>query len=265
MLRESTGERPNIRPQRPDVLLHLHVEGREALLSLDFSGESLHRRGYRTEGGRAPLKENVAAAVLLRAGWPGIFESGGALVDPMCGSGTFLTEGALIAAHAAPGLERGDFVLPGSLGHERETRQCLSVESRARRAAQVPRRCIFGSDIDADAVRMSLANAQSAGVCDWIHVEKRGLPEVQRPAAQTGLIVANPPYGERIGAESGLAGLYEQLGSVLRERFQGWKAAILTGNPPLARHLGIYAKRSHRVFNGNIECRLLRFELDAAS
>ncbi|MGA2778440.1 MAG: bifunctional 23S rRNA (guanine(2069)-N(7))-methyltransferase RlmK/23S rRNA (guanine(2445)-N(2))-methyltransferase RlmL [Steroidobacteraceae bacterium] len=264
-LRESTGERPNIRAERPDVLLHLHVEGREALLSIDFSGESLHRRGYRLEGGRAPLKENVAAAVLLRAGWPAIFEAGGALVDPLCGSGTFLTEGALIAAHAAPGLSRSYFGFSGWRGHDPELWERLCAEARACRAAQTPRRCIYGSDIDADAVRMSLANAESAGVSDWVHVEKRALSDGERPAAPTGLVVANPPYGERIGAEAGLTELYTQLGSLLRERFKGWKAAVLTGNPPMARHLGIYAKRSHRVFNGTIECRLLRFELDAAS
>lgn len=263
-LRESTGERPNIAPERPDVLLHLHVEGPEALLSIDFSGESLHRRGYRTEGGRAPLKENVAAAVLLRAGWPAVFERGGGLVDPLCGSGTFLTEGALIAAQAAPGLERSYFGFSGWRGHDGALWESLREEARSRRAARAVRRCIFGSDIDADAVRMSLANAEAAGVGDWIHVEKRALADVERPAGQ-GLVVANPPYGERIGAETGLPDLYTQLGALLRERFNGWKAAILTGNPPLARHLGIYAKRSHRVFNGTIECRLLRFELDTAS
>jgi 23S rRNA (guanine2445-N2)-methyltransferase / 23S rRNA (guanine2069-N7)-methyltransferase len=263
-LRESTGERPNIAPERPDVLLHLHVEGPEALLSIDFSGESLHRRGYRTEGGRAPLKENVAAAVLLRAGWPAVFERGGGLVDPLCGSGTFLTEGALIAAQAAPGLERSYFGFSGWRGHDAALWESLREEARSRRAARAVRRCIFGSDIDADAVRMSLANAEAAGVADWIHVEKRALADVERPAGQ-GLVVANPPYGERIGAATGLPDLYTQLGALLRERFKGWKAAILTGNPPLARHLGIYAKRSHRVFNGTIECRLLRFELDTAS
>ncbi len=261
-LRDSTGERPDVRPERPDVLLHLHVEGPEALLSIDFSGESLHRRGYRIEGGRAPLKENVAAAVLLRAGWPALSECGGMLVDPLCGSGTFLTEGALIAAAAAPGLTRAYFGFTGWRGHERARWERLCAEARARRAASVPRRCIFGSDIDADAVRMSLANAEAAGVREWIHVEKRALRDVQRPAGDAGLVVANPPYGERIGAEAGLSELYTELGNLLRERFTGWKAAILTGNPPMARHLGIYAKRSHRVFNGTIECRLLRFDLD---
>src|ERR1700692_4464118 len=141
-LRDATGERPNIKPERPDVLLHLHVEGRTALVSLDFSGESLHRRGYRLEGGRAPLKENVAAAVLLRAGWPHIVEAGGVLLDPMCGSGTFLTEGGLIAADAAPALEREDFGFLGWRGHDAELWENLRAEARARRArAAPPRRC----------------------------------------------------------------------------------------------------------------------------
>lgn len=264
-LRESTGARPDIRPERPDVLLHLHVEGPEALLSVDFSGESLHRRGYRQETGPAPLKENVAAAVLLRSGWAALCEQQAVLVDPMCGSGTFLTEGALIAADAAPGLTREYFGFQRWHGHDAPLWERLCAEARARRAARTPRRCIVGSDIDADAVRMSLANVAQAGIGDWVHVEKRSLADLQRPAAARGLVVCNPPYGERIGAESSLPSLYGELGAVLRERFTGWQAAILTGNPPLARHLGIYAKRSHRFMNGTIECRLLRFELDAAS
>jgi 23S rRNA (guanine2445-N2)-methyltransferase / 23S rRNA (guanine2069-N7)-methyltransferase len=264
-LRESTGERPNIKPERPDVLLHLHVEGPTALVSLDFSGESLHRRGYRSEGGRAPLKENVAAAVLLRAGWPQIAEAGGILLDPMCGSGTFLTEGALIAADAAPAIDRDYFGFLKWHGHDASLWARLRAEALARRAARTVRRCILGSDIDSEGVRMAIANASHAGVADWLHVEKRALIDLPRPREGTGLIVANPPYGIRIGAESGLPQLYSELGSVLRDRFQGWQAAILTGNPPLARNLGIYAKRTHRVFNGTIECRLLRFDLNEAS
>jgi 23S rRNA (guanine2445-N2)-methyltransferase / 23S rRNA (guanine2069-N7)-methyltransferase len=264
-LRDVTGERPNIQPERPDVLLHLHVEGPTALLSVDFSGESLHRRGYRSEGGRAPLKENVAAAVLLRAGWPGVCERGGMLLDPMCGSGTFLTEGALIAADAAPALDRGYFGFTHWRGHDATLWERLHAEARARRGARPARRCIVGSDLDADAVRMTIANGEQAGVADWLHVEKRSLAEILRPGGDAGLIVTNPPYGERIGAESGLPALYSQLGSTLRDRFQGWQAAILTGNPPLARNLGIYAKRTHRFFNGTIECRLLRFELNEAN
>jgi 23S rRNA (guanine2445-N2)-methyltransferase / 23S rRNA (guanine2069-N7)-methyltransferase len=264
-LRDSTGERPNIQPERPDVLLHLHVEGRTALVSLDFSGESLHRRGYRSEGGRAPLKENVAAAVLLRAGWPQIAQAGGMLLDPMCGSGTFLTEGALIAADAAPAMDREYFGFLGWRGHDSGLWESLREDARQRRSAREVRRCILGCDSDSEAVRMAIANGEQAGVADWLHVEKRALADQIRPKGETGLVVANPPYGERIGAETGLPALYSELGAVLRDRFQGWQAAILTGNPPLARNLGIYAKRTHRVFNGTIECRLLRFELTDAN
>jgi 23S rRNA (guanine2445-N2)-methyltransferase / 23S rRNA (guanine2069-N7)-methyltransferase len=242
----------------------LHVEGPTALLSVDFSGESLHRRGYRAAGGRAPLKENAAAAVLLRAGWPGVCERGGVLLDPMCGSGTLLIEGALIAADAAPALDRDYFGFMGWRGHDARLWEQLRAEARERRGARPVRRCILGSDIDADAVRTAIANGENAGVADWLHVEKRSLAEIVPPKGG-GLIVTNPPYGERIGAESGLPALYSELGSVLRDRFQGWQAAILTGNPPLARNLGIYAKRTHRFFNGPIECRLLRFDLNAAS
>ena len=260
-LRELTGERPNIKPERPDVLLHMHVEGTTALVSVDFSGESLHRRGYRSEGGRAPLKENVAAAVLLRAGWPAICEQGGVLLDPMCGSGTFLTEGALMAADAAPAFDREYFGFTGWRGHDPVLWQRLRDEAQTRRNARAVRRCILGSDIDAEAVRMALANSEQAGVAAWIHVERRALGEVLRPAAAAGLLVANPPYGERLGAESGLPALYSELGMLLRGKFQGWQAGILTGNPPLARNLGLYARRTHRFYNGTIECRLLRFEV----
>jgi 23S rRNA (guanine2445-N2)-methyltransferase / 23S rRNA (guanine2069-N7)-methyltransferase len=264
-LRDATGERPNIKPERPDVLLHLHVEGPTALVSVDFSGESLHRRGYRSEGGRAPLKENVAAAVLLRAGWPRINEEGGLLVDPLCGSGTFLTEAALIAADAAPALDREYFGFTGWAGHDAAQWEQLREEARARRAARTPRRCILGSDMDAEAVRLSLDHAERAGVADWVHVEKRVMADVVRPASELGLVVANPPYGERIGSDAGLTELYTELGKLLREKFKGWQAAILTGNAPMARNLGVYAKRTHRFYNGTIECRLLRFDLNEAS
>jgi 23S rRNA (guanine2445-N2)-methyltransferase / 23S rRNA (guanine2069-N7)-methyltransferase len=261
-LRESTGQRPDIEPERPDVRLQLHVEAATALVSVDFSGESLHRRGYRAEGGRAPLKENVAAAILLRAGWGELERAGGSLVDPLCGSGTFLTEAALIAADIAPALGREYFGFLGWRGHDPALWQRLRADALARRAARAPRRCILGSDADAAAVRAALENGAGAGVADWLHVERRTLSAATPPpGAASGLVVTNPPYGERIGAESGLAELYSELGSVLRERFRGWQAAILSGNPDLARHLGMYAKRTHRVFNGDIECRLLRFDL----
>ena len=120
-LRETTGARPDVQPEQPSVQLHLHVEGVQALILIDFAGESLHRRGYRTEGGRAPVKENLAAAILLRAGWPAICKAGGSLVDPMCGSGTFLTEAALIAADIAPGLRRSYWGFAGWRGFDAQS------------------------------------------------------------------------------------------------------------------------------------------------
>jgi 23S rRNA (guanine2445-N2)-methyltransferase / 23S rRNA (guanine2069-N7)-methyltransferase len=261
-LREATGSRPNIRPERPDVLLHLHVEGSLAWVSLDFSGESLHQRGYRAEGGRAPLKENVAAAVLLRAGWPKVAEAGGYLLDPMCGSGTFLCEAALIASHTAPGLAREYFGFLGWRSHDEALWLKLKAEAESQRKAPGTRRFIVGSDIDSEAIALSLANAEKAGVAAFVHVERRAVKDVSAPADQ-GLMVVNPPYGERLGEERELPLLYEQLGALMRERLGGWTGAVLTGNPPLARNLGIYARRTHRMMNGAIDCRLLRFDLGA--
>jgi 23S rRNA (guanine2445-N2)-methyltransferase / 23S rRNA (guanine2069-N7)-methyltransferase len=261
-LRESTGERPDIRPERSDVLLHLHVEGDTALVSVDFSGESLHQRGYREQTGPAPLKENVAAALLLRAGWPDIARNGGSLVDPMCGSGTILIEAALIAADRAPALKRDYFGFLGWRGHDGALWQSLVQEAHERAEKAIPERRITGYDIDTDAVRISLANVRLAGIGDWVHVERRELSAASPPpSASSGLLATNPPYGERIGAGEGLVELYGQLGLALRERFLGWQAAILTGTPALAKHLGVYAKRTHRMFNGAIDCRLLRFDL----
>ena len=171
----------------------------------------------------------------------------------------------MIAADAAPALNREYFGFSGWRGHDAALWDRMREEARERRSARTPRRCILGSDVDPDAVRMSIENAAHAGVADWIHVEKRALGEVTRPNSDVGLVVTNPPYGERIGAESGLSELYSELGRTLREQFKGWQAAVLTGNPPLARNLGVYAKRTHRVYNGTIECRLLRFDLNEAS
>ena len=183
----------------------------------------------------------------------------------MCGSGTFLTEAALDRGRCGAGARARVLRLHAvGAGTTPRCGRRLRSEARARRAARAPRRCIFGSDIDADAVRMAIANGERAGVAEWLHLEKRALGDVQVPRAEFGLVVTNPPYGERIGAESGLPELYAELGRTLRDRFKGWQAAILTGNPPLARNLGIYAKRTHRVFNGTIECRLLRFDLNEA-
>lgn len=261
-LRERTGQRPSVELERPDVRLDVRLDRDRATLSLDLSGESLHRRAYRARGVAAPLKENLAAAVLLRSGWPAIAQTGD-FVDPMCGSGTLVIEAAMMALDIAPGLLRSYFGFIGWRGHDRELWQRLIDEARARREATAARRIVLrGYDNDAAAVHAAIENSERAKLRGFVHFERRELERLVRESeAPTGLLATNPPYGERIGDQQRLQALYETLGRGLREHFQGWKAAVLTGNPPLAKAIGIHARRSHTLFNGRIECRLLRFEI----
>jgi 23S rRNA (guanine2445-N2)-methyltransferase / 23S rRNA (guanine2069-N7)-methyltransferase len=264
--RDRTGGRPSVDVASPDVRINLHLHRDTATLAIDLSGDSLHRRGYRGAQGAAPLKENLAAAILLRSGWATLVAERGAaavgFVDPMCGSGTLPIEAALIAGDIAPGLLRGYFGFVGWRRHDAALWERLMAEARERRTARsVEGVEIAGYDRDAAAVRAALANAARAGVADRVAFERRDLEDVPAAVAQRGLVAVNPPYGERLGDVRELAQLYERLGSVLRERYRGWNAAVLTGNPPLGRELGLHAKRTHRMFNGPLECRLLRFEL----
>ena len=268
--REATGARPSVDVAAPDVRVNLHLDRDVATLAIDLSGESLHRRGYRGPQGAAPLKENLAAAVLLRAGWPALVAAAAAdgallgFVDPMCGSGTLCVEAALIAGDVAPGLERERFGFLRWRGHDDALWRRLLEEARQRRAAaRVEHIAIRGYDRDAAAVEAARANAAAAGVGERIAVERRELGELPDAPAPRGLVAVNPPYGERLGEQRELAELYARLGETLRTRFAGWHAAVLTGNPPLGLELGIKAKRTHTLFNGPIECRLLRFEIDA--
>lgn len=261
-LRSRTGERPSIDTDRPNVRVDVRLDRDRATLSLDLSGESLHRRGYRARGVAAPLKENLAAAVLLRSGWPAV-APGGDFVDPMAGSGTLPIEAALMALDIAPGLLRSYFGFIGWRGHDRALWQRLVEEARQRRQASASKRIVLrGYDADASAVRAAIENVERARLRGFVHIEKRDLAQLTNDGgAPTGLLVTNPPYGERIGDQQRLQSLYGTLGEKLREHFQGWKAAVLTGNPPLAKALGIHARRTHTLFNGRIECRLLRFDV----
>jgi 23S rRNA (guanine2445-N2)-methyltransferase / 23S rRNA (guanine2069-N7)-methyltransferase len=251
-LRERTGQRPSVELERPDIRLDVRLDRDRATLSLDLSGESLHRRAYRARGVAAPLKENLAAAVLLRSGWPAIAESGGELTDPMCGSGTLVIEAAMMALDIAPGLLRSYFGFVGWRGHDRALWERVIGEARARREATATRRLVLrGYDSDAAAIRAATENSERAKLRGFAHFERRELEQlVNQSAAATGLVATNPPYGERIGDQERLQALYGTLGQKLREHFQGWKAAVLTGNPPLAKAIGIHARRSHTLFNG---------------
>ena len=261
--RERTGERPSVQLEQPDVRIDVRLDRDYATLSLDLSGDSLHRRAYRARGVAAPLKENLAAAVLLRCGWPTIAEAGGDLVDPMCGSGTLPIEAAMMALDIAPGLLRSYFGFIRWLGHDRALWERLIQEARERReASSMKKVTLRGYDADATAVHAAIENVERAKLRGFVHIERRDLEQLTRQSeAATGLVVTNPPYGERIGEETQLQALYQTLGAKLREHFEGWKAAVLTGNPPLAKAVGINARRTHTLFNGRLECRLLRFDV----
>jgi 23S rRNA (guanine2445-N2)-methyltransferase / 23S rRNA (guanine2069-N7)-methyltransferase len=260
--RQRHGVRPSVNLERPQVRLSAYLYHGTASLYLDLAGESLHRRGYRQEGGEAPLKENLAAALLARAGWPQVAREGGSLLDPMCGSGTLPIEAALMAADRAPALARAYFGFVGWKGHCPELWQALLSQAQRRWEAgkkQVP--LLVGSDADPQAVEAARANVRRAGLEGVIHIERRALAQAQ-PPGKKGLLVVNPPYGERLGQDGALRTLYEELGRVLRERFRGWKAVVFTGNPSLGKHLGMRAVLINKFYNGPIECRLLRLEVE---
>jgi 23S rRNA (guanine2445-N2)-methyltransferase / 23S rRNA (guanine2069-N7)-methyltransferase len=259
-LRDETGSRPSVDTVRPDVRVNVFVHEDRATVSIDLAGDSLHRRGWRAAGVEAPLKENLAAAILLLANYPARAREGAPLVDPMCGSGTLPIEAALIATDTAPGLGRSHWGFVGWRGHDAPLWRRLTDEARDRRVRDPERRPpIAGWDADARAVRSARENAARADVA-WIGFERRELANAE-PTLANGLLVMNPPYGERLGEAAALGPLYEQIGDVLRRRFTGWTGFVLTGNLELAKKIGLRPARRHVVFNGAIECRLLEYPI----
>jgi 23S rRNA (guanine2445-N2)-methyltransferase / 23S rRNA (guanine2069-N7)-methyltransferase len=265
--RDRCGRRPAVDRHRPDLRINLYLVRDTARLALDLAGESLHRRGYRTEGGTAPVKENLAAAILALAGWPSVAGDGGALLDPMCGSGTFPIEAALIAGDVAPGILGRGFGLERWLGHDPALWSELRAEAEARRRegerALPP---VVGCDQDPRAVHAARRHVAQAGFAGRVRIEQRELGDAAAPGgARPGLVVANPPYGERLGAGVALDGLYRQLGTVLRERFPHWHVALFTGNPGMARALRLRPARSFELYNGALACRLVLYRVAPAS
>ncbi|HZF25828.1 MAG TPA: bifunctional 23S rRNA (guanine(2069)-N(7))-methyltransferase RlmK/23S rRNA (guanine(2445)-N(2))-methyltransferase RlmL, partial [Steroidobacteraceae bacterium] len=261
-LREMTGSRPSVDTDAPDLRIHVHAQRRQLTVSIDLAGESLHQRGYRARSVAAPLKENLAAGILLRAGWRKIVAAGGAFLDPMCGSGTLPIEAAMIACDIAPGLSRERFGFEGWRQHDADLWRRLQGEAEERSRDCRPRAPLRGFDHDSAAVGVAIQNLERAGLRGVIHVERRDLAQADRGGSENGLLCINPPYGERLGSGSELEELYTQLGARLRDEFVGWQAAVLTGNPQLGHALRMHAVRSHALWNGPIECRLLRFDID---
>jgi 23S rRNA (guanine2445-N2)-methyltransferase / 23S rRNA (guanine2069-N7)-methyltransferase len=260
--RERSGARPSVDLGSPDLRLNLSFMRQRASLAIDLSGEPLHRRGYRQSGVEAPLKENLAAALLLRCGWPAIAAEGGGFADPMCGSGTLVIEAALMAADIAPGLLRRRFGFERWRQHRPGIWEELRAAALARRRPEAVAAGRFrGYDRDQGAIRAALANSGRCGVGDHIVFERRELAQCPKASEPQGLVLVNPPYGARLEEVASLEPTYALLGTKLMECFPGWEAGVLTGHPPLGRALRLRAYRSHTFFNGPIECRLLRFEL----
>lgn len=263
-MRAKFNKRPNIDTERPSIRVNVYLHNETAQLSLDLSGESLHRRGYRDVSIAAPIKENLAAAILLRAGWPKIAEQGGSLLDPMCGSGTMLLEGAMIAADYAPGLQRDYFGFLGWKKHDAQLWQTLLDEAKQRRDVGLSKMpVIVGFDQDRRTVVTALQHVDNAGLTGKIHIERRDIADAS--AAESwpkGLIACNPPYGERLGDEAETSELYRRFGEVLKSRFGGWQAAMIISNPELGFRLGVRSQKPITLFNGALECKLLRFNLE---
>lgn len=260
-LRNAAGERPSVDKLNPDLRVHLRLERGEAILSLDLSGHSLHQRGYRLQQGAAPLKENLAAAVLIRAGWPRIAAEGGALADPMCGVGTFLVEAAMIAADIAPNLRRERWGFSAWLGHVPALWRKLHDEARARAEAGLARPPLWirGYEADPRLIQPGRNNVERAGLSDWIKIYQGevGTFEPRPDQNQKGLVICNPPYGERLGDEASLLYLYQNLGERLRQACLNWEAAVFTGAPDLGKRMGIRSHKQYAFWNGALPCKLL--------
>ncbi|MCI5159854.1 MAG: 23S rRNA (guanine(2445)-N(2))/(guanine(2069)-N(7))-methyltransferase, partial [Candidatus Electrothrix sp. AUS1_2] len=238
--RRRTGKRPDVDVRTPDVRLNLHVDGTAATLSLDLSGDSLHRRGYRSGGGEAPLKETLAAAIAhlagVRAGMPADL----CLLDPLCGSGTLLIEAALIIGDSAPGLLRENFGFQRWSGHNEKMWQALVDEAvqREDQHAETAWPAIIGYDADPQVVAVARKNITNAGFGDRIIIKQRQLASLQPPTAQ-GLLLTNPPYGERLSEREAVKYLYRALGRLYRQHFSGWRLGFFTANPDFADMLGV--------------------------
>jgi 23S rRNA (guanine2445-N2)-methyltransferase / 23S rRNA (guanine2069-N7)-methyltransferase len=263
--RERNGWRPDIDTENPSIRLNVRIHRDRATLSLDLAGTPLHRRGWRQGQGAAPLKENLACAMLLRAGWPALAVRGGALIDPLCGAGTLLIEGALMAADVAPGLRRDGFGFLGWRGHDARLWDTLLDEARTRAAGGLRAlgAVYFGYDHDATVLQDARRNAQAAGVADFVRFAQRSIEQLEKPAecAVPGLVIANPPYGERLGERAALGDLYRTFGDRLRAQFHDWHAAVIVSDDELGHRLGLRADKRYVLYNGALECRLLIFAI----
>lgn len=256
VFRKATGRRPDVNTQNPDARIHAFLTTDEATLYLDTSGDPLFKRGYRQTTGEAPVRENLAAGILRLTGWT----PDQPLLDPMCGSGTFLCEAALIAQDRAPGLDR-------RFGFERLHNFDRSAWSAVLKAAQTRVKPdapleIFGSDRYGDVLKLARANLENLEVADRVVLKQADVLEMP-PPADHGVWVTNPPYGVRMNEQEELAAFYPKLGDALKKKYSGWTAYIFTGDLRLAKLIGLKASKRTPLFNGALECRLFEYKLVA--
>jgi putative N6-adenine-specific DNA methylase len=254
-LRDALGSRPNVDTKDPDLRINVRLFRNRCTLSLDCSGTPLDRRGYRLDRHEAPLKENLAAALIELSGWDGKVP----LLDPMCGTGTIAIEAALKALRIAPGLLRQGFGFQRWLGYDRALWERLVGEARQGALAALPAP-VMGSDISHSAIAMANENARRAGVVEQIALGRGEISELAPPPGP-GILIFNPPYGKRLGEEEALKPLYKEIGDVMKKRCKGYTAYLFTGNLELAKCVGLKASRRIVLYNGPIECRLLKYEM----
>src|SRR5262245_3165057 len=254
--RERVGVRPSVDPERPMVGFNLHVHKDRAVLSLDSSWDSLHKRGYRPIQTVAPLNEALAAGLLLQSEWDPLTP----LVDPLCGSGTFCVEGAWIALNRAPGLTRKWFAFQGWPEFDRPLWNAIRDDARSsvRKSLPAP---IVGSDSHPGALNLARSHARASGVGPLVEFLRRGLRDARCPhTAIPGVLICNPPYGERIGDEKELVGLYRTIGDAVSANWGGWRLFVFTSNDRLARKVGLPVRGRTPFFNGSLSCHLWEFD-----
>ncbi|MFQ4135205.1 class I SAM-dependent RNA methyltransferase [Nodosilinea sp. PGN35] len=253
--RQHWGDRSTIDTQHPEVRLNVHIQDDTATVSLDSSGASLHRRGYRPAVGAAPLKESLAAALVKLTDWPGDLP----LLDPLCGSGTLPLEATMAALNIAPGIFREEFGFQTWPSFDGDLWDELWQEAEAARKEPLGT-WVGGCDRDPDIVHQARLNAQRCDLAEQIHFWAADLADLEAPA-DSGFLLCNPPYGERLGADEDLGAFYKLLGNVLKQRFKGWTAFVLSGNKALSQHIGLKSAQRVPVYNGTLPCQWLKYEL----
>ncbi|NHB91665.1 bifunctional 23S rRNA (guanine(2069)-N(7))-methyltransferase RlmK/23S rRNA (guanine(2445)-N(2))-methyltransferase RlmL [Photorhabdus cinerea] len=254
-------QRPNVAKQQPDIRINVFLNKEKASVALDLSGEGLHIRGYRDLAGQAPLKENLAAAIILRSGW----QVGTPMVDPMCGSGTLLIEAAMMAADRAPGLHRNNWGFAAWLKHDKEIWSEVTAEAqvRFRKGLQETTSRFFGSDIDRRVLDMARSNARRAGVAPLITFQQGDASRLENPLPEgsAGTVLSNPPYGERLESEPALVALHSLFGRVMKSRFPGWRLSLFSASPELLSCLQLRAEREFKAKNGPLDCVQKNYQL----